>query len=213
MPPHPRLGDLARRLTAVRRLLLRRRRLLAVLLVAVAVLAALRALAPPEPPTAPLRVAAHDLPAGRVIADADLVEVRVPPSAVPHGVVAAPRGRTLATAVRAGEPVTDVRLVGGDLAAAQPEDTRAAPVRLSDAGQAALLTPGDHIDLFATDPESGSTRPLASDVVVLAVPDGEQAADGALPGRLVVVALHHSDIGEITAASVASYVTYTWSRG
>ncbi|MDN5744012.1 MAG: SAF domain-containing protein [Nocardioidaceae bacterium] len=212
-PLRPRLDALAHRWSAVRRLVLRRRRLFAVALVGVAVVAALRVLAPPEAPTTTVAVAAHDLPVGRVLTEGDLVDVEVPPDTVPDGVVATPQGHALATALRAGEPVTDVRLVGADLATAQPDGTLAAPVRLSDAGQAALLSAGDRIDLLATDPDGGSTRALAIDVAVLAVPESDGSAGGALPGRLVVVALPSADVGEVTAASVAGYVTYTWHRG
>ena len=59
----------------------------------------------------------------------------------------------LAGPVRAGEPLTDVRLVGASLAAAYPGAV-AVPVRLPDAGMAALLRVGDRIDLVAADPRA-----------------------------------------------------------
>lgn len=197
-------------LAAVRRRVLRRRRLVAVVLVAGAVAASLHTLAPPPPASTGVRVAARDLPAGHVLEEGDLVDARVPPDVVPAGVVGDPAGRVLAAPLRAGEVVTDVRLVGADLAAGQPVGTVALPVRLSDAGQAALLTVGDRISLVATDPRAGTAEPLADDARVLAVPDPSHAADGALPGRLVVVALDASDVYQVTSAAVAAYVTYTW---
>lgn len=192
--------------------MLRRRRLIAVLLVAVAAAAALHTLAPPPPASTTLLVAARDLPAGQVLRARDLVAIEMAPGVVPTGVVAEPTGRLLAAPLRAGEPVTDVRLVGTDLAAALPSGHTAIPVRLSDAGQAALLSVGDRIDLLGTDPQAATTRKLAS-VTVLAVPDAAVAADGALPGRLVVVDLPWSEVGPVTAASVAAYVTYAWQPG
>lgn len=199
-------------LTDLRRRVLRRRRPLAALLAAGAVAAGLHALAPPDPPSVTVRVAGHDLPAGHVLGRGDLAEVRLPAGVVPSGAVGTPEGRTLAAPLRAGEAVTDVRLVGAGLADAQPPGAVTLPVRLSDAGQAGLLTVGDRIDLVATDPRAGRARALASDAQVLALPEPGTTADGALPGRLVVLALPAADVEEVTAASVASYVTYTWRR-
>lgn len=192
--------------------MLRRRRLIAALLLGGAAAVAVRSVAPPEPATAALLVAARDLPAGQALRPGDLVTMRVPPAAVPTGTAEDPVGRRLAAPLRAGEPVTDVRLVGPDLGAAQPAGTSTVPVRLTDAGQVALLTPGDRITLLGTDPQAGATRVLAREATVLAVPDPASAADGALPGRLVVLALDSEAVYHVTAASAAEYVTYTWSR-
>ncbi|GAA1548232.1 SAF domain-containing protein [Nocardioides humi] len=199
-------------LDEVRRRLLRRRRLIAALLLGVGAAVAVRSLAPPPPATAAVLVAARDLPAGQALARGDLVTVRVPPDVVPDGAADDPVGRRLAAPLRAGEPVTDVRLVGPDLGTAQPAGTVTVPVRLSDAGQVALLTPGDRITLLGTDPQGRTTRTLARDATVLAVPDPAAADDGALPGRLVVLALDSGEVYHVTAASAAEYVTYTWSR-
>lgn len=199
-------------LTELRRRVLRRRRPLAALLAAGAVAACLHTLAPPDPPSVSVLVAGHDLPAGHLLARGDLAEVAVPAGAVPAGAVDRAEGRTLAAPLRAGEPVTDVRLVGAGLADAQPAGTVAAPVRLSDPGQATLLTVGDRVDLLATDPRGGNARALADDALVLALPEAGTTSDGTLPGRLVVLALPVADVEEVTAASVASYVTYTWRR-
>src|SRR3546814_9352265 len=70
---------------ALRRLVLRRRRLLSALLLGLAVLAGLRAVAPPPASTTTVVVAAHDLPAGAVVTDADLTTVALPDAAVPTG--------------------------------------------------------------------------------------------------------------------------------
>ncbi|GAA3671616.1 hypothetical protein GCM10022237_34120 [Nocardioides ginsengisoli] len=209
---------LARRLAdarqQLRRRLLRRRRLIAALLLAGAAALAMRTLAPPAPPTAALLVAAHDLPAGQALGPGDLTVARVPPGLVPAGAAARPPlGGILAAPLRAGEPVTDVRLVGRGLGTTQPAGTVVAPVRLSDAGQVALLSPGDRIDLIGADPQHGTSEPLASGAVVLAVPPaGMGASDGALAGRLVVLGLRSGDLYHVSGASVAKYVTYTWSR-
>ncbi len=155
-------------------------------------------------------VAARDLPAGQLLRIEDLVEQQVAPGVVPEGVVGAPAGRLLAAPLREGEPVTDVRLVGAGLAQSPPPGTVVVPIRLSDAGQAALLTVGDRIDLLATDPQAGTTEELAREVTVLAVPEAGISGDGALPGRLIVAAVSANDAPTVAGASVATYVTYTW---
>jgi len=201
------------RLTVVRRTVLRRRRLLAVLCTVGAVAAGLRATAPPSPPTVDVLVAARDLPAGAVLAPDDLMNVALPPDTVPGGVLTDSgdaTGAILAAAVRAGEPVTDVRLVGPGLADAAT-GTVAVPVRLSDAAQVGLLEVGDAIDLLATDPEARSTETVASDVLVLAVPDVKQDAPDAITGRLVVLGIPVPTVADVTAAAVTAFVTYAWS--
>src|SRR5690349_6837789 len=138
-------------LLPVRRAVLARRRLLAALLTAVAVAAGLHAATAPPPAEVAVTVAARDLPSGAVLTDADLRTVGFAPGSVPSGAVAEAGGRTLAAPLRAGEPVTDVRLVGPALTEGYP-GLAAVPVRLPDAGVAALLTVGDRIDLVAADP-------------------------------------------------------------
>ena len=103
---------LTRPLRAVRRAVLVRRRLLAALLTAVAVAAGLHAAAAPPPPSVRVLTAARDLPAGAVLSAADLAEREFAPDSVPAGLADDAVGRTLASPLRGGEPVTDVRLVG-----------------------------------------------------------------------------------------------------
>jgi Flp pilus assembly protein CpaB len=187
---------------------LRRRRLLAGLCAAGATLAAVRVMAPPAPATVSLLVAARDLPAGEVLTDDDLRSRRVPAGAVPADVVRVPVGATLAAPLREGEAVTDVRVVGPGLVATDPGRV-ALPVRLSDAGQAALLGPGDRVDVLATDPEQRTTSTVAFDAVVLATPDDGDGA-GALTGRVVVLGVTTEEVQQVTSAAVTAFVTYAW---
>jgi Flp pilus assembly protein CpaB len=201
----------------VRRAVLRRRRLLAALLTGVAVAAGLSATSSPTPATRLVLVAARDLPAGAVLAAEDLRQVGFRPGTEPSGALtdAAPlAGRLLAGPVGAGEPVTAVRLVGADLAAAQP-GRRAVPVRLPDPGMVALLEVGDRVDLVAADPEDASVTTVARGVPVLALPAvdaGGSATASGLPGGLVVVGLTVAEVAPVTAAALRSFVTYTWSE-
>lgn len=205
-----RVGD---RLTSVRRAVLRRRRLLAALCAVGAVAAGFRATAPPPPPSETVLVAAHDLPAGAVLDGDDVRAVAVAPGAAPDGALTdrtEAAGATLASPLRAGEAVTDVRLVGPALAAGAP-GTVALPVRVSDAAQVGLLEVGDEIDLLATDPESRATETVAAGATVLAVPDLGPTADP-VPGRLVVLGIPGSTVGLVTRAAVTSFVTYAWTN-
>jgi Flp pilus assembly protein CpaB len=144
---------------------------------------AVHALAPPEPATDRVPVAAHDLAAGHVVQAGDVVTVAWPRDRRPDGVLVTPVGRVLVTAVRRGEPVTDVRVTGPGLLTGQPAGTVAVAVRLSDAAATALLAPGRRIDLLGgpvADPaapaEATSADLLAGDVLVLAAP-GRSGAD------------------------------------
>ena len=201
------------RLTTVRRAVLRRRRLLAVLCTVGAVATGLRATAPTAPPTDQVLVAARDLPAGSVLDADDVRAVELSPALAPEGVLtdaADAAGAILAAPLRVGEPVTDVRLVGPDLVDSAT-GTVALPVRLSDAAQVGLLDVGDEIDLLATDPESRTTTTVASGVLVLAVPDPKADAPDAMTGRLVVLGIPDSTAASVTSAAVTSFVTYVWT--
>jgi Flp pilus assembly protein CpaB len=189
---------------------LRRRRPLAALLTAVAVAAGVHAAAGPAPASVPVVVAARDLPAGASLSGSDLRTVRFAPGSAPEGIVADPVGQVLAGPLRAGEPVTDVRLVGPGLTSGRP-DLVAVPVRLPDPGMVALLHVGDRIDLVATDPQQGGARVVAGGVPVLAIPAADDAATASgLPGRLVVVGATADQVGPLADATVRSFVTYTW---
>jgi Flp pilus assembly protein CpaB len=175
-----------------------RHRPLVLLLCAVAALiGTARALTPAPAATRPVTVAAHDLGAGHVLAEGDLRTVDWPAdlSPPPSGGSTATSlaGRTLTAAVRAGEPVTDARLLGPGTLAGQPPGTLAVPVRLADPTTAGIVSPGDHVDVIAgtaaevpgLEPGPGSGPPdadvVAWDVVVLATPgrgDGPATGSG-----------------------------------
>lgn len=201
----------------VRRAFLRRRRLLAAGFAAVASWAALSSTAAPPEATVTVVVAARDLPAGTRLAAGDLRRVDFRSGTEPSGFLGGPAasiGRLLAAPMSAGEPITQVRLVGTDLAAAQP-GLRAVPVRLPDPGMVALLEVGDLIDLVAADPEDGHVTTVAADVLVLALPSadtsGGSATASGLPGSLVVIGLTPGEVAPVASATLGSFVTYTWS--
>ncbi|KQW42600.1 hypothetical protein ASC77_23305 [Nocardioides sp. Root1257] len=202
---------LASLLRPVRRAVLARRRLLAALLTAVAVAAGLHAASAEPPPDVAVLVAARDLPAGTVVGAHDVRRVGFAPGSVPAGLARDPAGRTLAAPMRAGEPLTDVRLVGPALTDGYP-GLVAVPVRLPDAGMAGLLRVGDRIDLVSADPQGRSAEVVAADVPVLALPDTPTEVGAAgLSGRLVVVGAEPADVARIADASVRTFVTLAFS--
>src|SRR4051812_18202876 len=208
MPVRDRVAAARRTL---RRRVLARRRLLAALLTAVAVAAGLHAAGAEPPARVGVGVAAHDLPAGAVVGADDVRRVGFAPGSAPDGLADEPAGRTLAAPLRAGEPVTDVRLVGPALTDGYP-GLAAVPVRLPDAGMVGLLRVGDRIDLVSADPQGGGASVVAAAVPVLAIPDSapEVGASG-LTGRLVVVGAPPADVARIADASVRTFLTLAFA--
>jgi Flp pilus assembly protein CpaB len=177
-----------------------------------AVLAGVHELRPPPPRVEAVLTAARDLPAGTTLSRDDLTAVDYAVGTAPTGLARNVVGRVLAAPVRAGEPLTDVRLVGTPLAAAYP-DAVAVPLRLPDAGMAALLHVGDRIDLVAADPQGSVARVVATDLVVVALPaPHDESASSGLPGRLVVVAAPEAAREELAQAAVTGFLTFTYSR-
>jgi pilus assembly protein CpaB len=179
----------------------RHRALVAGGLVAAAVATALTAVVPARAPTAQVVASARDLPAGTVLTDADVALVGLPPGTVPDGAARSPDevvGRHLAGAVRAGEPLTDVRLLGAAIVPAG--DDVAVPVRIAEPAVSALVRVGDRVDVLAAPPDGGQVaRSVVSDVTVVAVP---QLADDLGEGALVVVAASRPAAARLAAAAV-----------
>ncbi len=193
-------------------MVLARRRPLAALFAAAAVVAGLHEVRPPPPHLVPVPVAARDLPAGTTLGSDDVVTTLFAAGTSPAGLVRDAVGRVLAAPVRAGEPVTDVRLVGAALAAAYP-DAVAVPVRLPDAAMASLLRVGDRIDLVAADPQGSTAHVVASDVIVVALPAVDDAAIASgLPGRLVVVAAPEAARVALAQAAVTGFLSFTYAH-
>ncbi|HJP78720.1 MAG TPA: SAF domain-containing protein [Pseudonocardiaceae bacterium] len=198
------------------------RRGLAAVCVIVALVLALRPDSAGAHPTAPVLVARHDLGPGSTLAPADVTLRRIPADLLPSGAlttVRAATGHVLGGALRAGEPITDVRLVDTGIAAGVPGSS-AVPVRLADPGVADLLRPGVRVDVVtmdanqADDPSwaagspSGTTGALlASGAIVLTVRDADTAPGQ--HGRLVVLALPEQVATRVAAVSLRQPVTVT----
>lgn len=216
------------------------RRAAAGLLVALAV--ALLAAPDVAPTGTPVLVAARDLAPGVALGPADVAVRTVPPELVPMGALEEPgsvTGRQVVGGVRAGETITDVRLLGplAAVAAIGVPDAAGVPVRLADAGVAALLTPGTRVDLVAagtagaagavgaastdrtgsvgpldtgaldTGPADAGPAVLAPGAVVLAVLPPPERTSGAAP--VVVVALPPALAAQVATVSLREEVTVT----
>jgi Flp pilus assembly protein CpaB len=196
------------------------RRAAAALLAVCALVLALRPAAGPvadeAPRGLPVVVTASDLPAGTALSGDDLAIARLPAEFVPAGTSPEPGalvGRVLAGSVRAGEPLTDIRLVGAGLTRLLGEDQVAAPVRLADLAVAALVRTGDRVDVLATPPDAGRADLVAANALVL-------AAGAPVPGRaaepatdpatgLLLVAVDRATAAHLAAAAAASTLTVT----
>ncbi len=183
------------------------RRLVAGGLAAGAVALTIHALEPSPELGVPVVTAANDLPGSTLLREDDLAVTHVPVDAVPDGAVSSLSdlaGQQISGPVRAGEILTDVRLVGSSLLDGWGPNLAAVPVRIADPAAVRLARPGDVIDIIAADVSgAGGAHVLAAGVPVLAVPSG---SDAGLPseGALLVVAATPAQVRELAGASVTS---------
>jgi pilus assembly protein CpaB len=192
----------------LRRAILARRRLLAAIFATLAVVTTIQ-VARPTATTRALVVAAGDLRAGEIVDRADLETVYVDPAAIPEGAVdpqLLPIGRTLAGPLRAGEPLTDVRLVQADLLSGYDPGTVLTTIRLFDPAAAALVAPGDVVDVVGTDPRGRTgTAVIASDATVVTRPEVDDT--GLDDGTPLVLAVDQPTALALADASVREELT------
>lgn len=154
-------------------------------------LLALAALRPADPDTAGVVVAAADLPPGTTLTADDLTITDVPAAFIVPGTATRlddAVGRTIATGIGAGEPLTESRFV---TSRPRADGLHTVPVRLADPETAELLSPGTTIDLVLATGDAGG-RVIAEGVQVVTIP--RRASSGGLgtpprsAGSLIVVA-------------------------
>jgi pilus assembly protein CpaB len=184
----------------IRRLAGEPRRFAAAVCVGLAVLCALQVVHPKPPVSRSVWVIAHDVDGGAPLTARDLRIERMPLRVIPHGALLARTrivGRLVAAPMRAGEPLTDVRLLEPSLLAALREPGLVAvPIRLADGPAAAALTrAGDLVNVLGTGteesdspPNTPSTRVIAAGLTVLAVPARDGGPDDSNAGLVVVAA-------------------------
>ncbi|ANN15092.1 hypothetical protein SD37_05065 [Amycolatopsis orientalis] len=161
-------------------------------------------------------VSARDLPAGALLRPGDLKLVDLPEDVRPQGALGqtvSAEGRLLVGAARAGEPLTDVRLLGAAIPGTGDPESSTVPVRLADAGIAELLRPGQRVDVVAAAEAGREASVLASAAVVTAV--GEQEAAGTRSpkpgskGPLVLLSLPSAIATRVAATSLERSITVT----
>jgi Flp pilus assembly protein CpaB len=158
------------------------RRLAALLCLTLAVLSALTSLHSRSSAQLEARIqvvlTAHSLPAGTVLTHADLKLVQWPASWVPPDALAstgAALGHRIGAAMSAREPLTANRMLDGSITGSLKAGQVAVSITLPDLGQAAILSAGAVIDLWA-----------ANDAGVIA--DGQRVSRGT-PGRVIATAV------------------------
>ncbi|QVQ51335.1 Flp pilus assembly protein CpaB [Spiractinospora alimapuensis] len=192
---------------------LRHRRRLSALCGLLAAAATVLALRPVEGESVAVLTAAHDLTASDAV-DGSAVTVRsVPPALVPAG--ALPSDADLTTArlnapVGEGEILTVARL-SEPAAADYGPDLVAAPVRIADPGVAELVAPGTRIDVLATTEtevglSGGGAAVVASDRLVMTVPDAEGATGG---DALLLVAVTEDEARALASSAVDGRLSVT----
>nr|BFF20325.1 SAF domain-containing protein [Promicromonospora thailandica] len=206
----------------VRRLLRRHRHVLAAVLLGLAAALTVNLLRPAPPPTVDVAVTTRPVAAGTQLTSEDVVlrpiaaEVAPPAAARSvHGLL----GRAAVVGLPAGAPVHAALVSDDGVSAAAPRGTVVVPVRLSDDAVAALLRPGDRVDLLAgtTSGADPATEPryLARDALVLPVPAGRRPeATGGLLGSatesdrpVTLVAVGPDDAPQLSAGSGWGSVT------
>lgn len=205
-------------LGSVRRQVLIRRRAIVALCLALAAWSGLNSLTATAPSGVGVLTATRDLPSGTSLGHDDLHLVRFAPGSVPPAAlrsVSSVLGRTLLVPLGRGDALTSAKLLGRRALDAYP-DSSAIGLRIPDEDSAALLDPGDRVDLVASDPQ-GDAEPerLVRDAVVLAVPrpDPDAARIGAESGgRLVLFAVPRADAAHVAAVASSHYLTIIWNR-
>ena len=196
--PLPGLTGPGRRARWRRRVL---RRLVSAVLAATAVLLVVLELRPPAEPVTAALVAARDVPAGAVLAEADLRVDHVPRNAVQPGALTGlpdAVGRRVGAALARGESVTASRLVPRGALDGLPAGRVALHVVSADAAAVDLLAPGLPARVY---PAAGGPA-LAVGATVLAADPPRTSSSASLtdaPPRGVVLSLSAAEADAVLA--------------
>ncbi|MRJ76413.1 hypothetical protein GEV29_07685 [Aeromicrobium sp. SMF47] len=166
----------------IQELVLEHRRLLAALFAGLAVLAALTSLRH-DVDGVRVQVVHRDLLSGHVIGAGDLRTTVVPAAVAPaHALERAEAvGRRVAGPMRAGEVVTDFRIVRAGSLSGYGAGAVLTTIRVDRADGAAAVRVGDRVDVVAVDPDGESEASVvARDVEVVTVPSDDDSDATAL---------------------------------
>lgn len=213
---HAATSDLLRRLAPLRRELRRRRRMLALLALVLALASVLPSFAPAAAHTVPVVVAGQDIAAGHLISADDLRTIDVPRDAVPQGAPSSPdavAGQRSATDLPAGVIVLDAAirdaadplLAPGRAVISVPVDPLLLP----------QITPGSDVLLVISSADRGGSSQVRA--VVADVGDSAgQTASGGLgndPASMnILVSADDKDAAAIAYATREGWVVVTKVR-
>lgn len=176
------------------------RRVLSALLAATAVALVVTELRPPPPPTVTVLVAARAVPAGHVLAPADLRVLATRADATQPGALTTVEdavGRRVGASLAPGEALTASRLVPRRSTDGLPRGRVALHVVAADPASVDLLAPGTGVRVY---PAAGGA-PLALAAQVLATDPPATGADpwgtGSPAGRGVVLSLSAAEAGAV----------------
>lgn len=194
-------------------LISRHRKLLRIIAIVLACLVVINVAKPSARRGRHILTAAHDLPAGRTLIASDLVTKTIPGDLVPEGALApgaAILGRTLTSAARKGEIITDARVLSPGLLRGT-SGLVADPVRIADPASVSLLRVGDHVDVIAASDQNqvAIVQKVTSNVLVVAVPQVDPDSGGSTEGALVVLAVTSDVAQQIAKVALTSQVSVT----
>ncbi len=185
------------------------RRKLAIVAAVAAVLTGVVAVSPEGPPTLSVVRATSQISGGAVVGPGDVEVAEVVAADAPEGAMIAPGevvGRRLTAPVAEGQVLTGLALLSTRAGTA---GRVIAPLRLADADIAALLRPGEIVDVVATDQQTTDAAVVAADVRVVTIPAvGEQ--DGSQAGALVLVEVTVKEATTLARAAVSGALTVIW---
>ncbi len=187
------------------------RRKLAVVAAIAAVLSGIAAANPEDPPTVRVLRSTTQLAGGRVLTDADVEVAEVTAGDVPAGALVDPDevvGQVVAGPVADGQIMTALTLVSQR--SALPRGRVIAPMRLADADLAALLRPGERVDVVVAERDSEKAAVIAEGVRVVTVPAVPEPDQQSQSGALVLVEVDLEAATLLARAAVSGTLTVLW---
>ena len=190
----------------------RNRRLAVALLLSAAAGIGVQQITPAPAQTLTVMAAVQDLPSGKTLGPADIMEVHLPQELLPEGSFRDStelKGKQLAAPLRKGQLFADSHLVGPGLLTGAVPGSAAVPLRLADQSSIQLLAPGQLINVVLTG-GNGYEQQASSEVLAESVPVLWTSAQGGKTGQwlenedadgLIVVAANPDQAGRLAGAS------------
>lgn len=155
-------------------------------------------------------VATHAIASGTVIEAADLTVVNLPDAALPQeafGQVSDVVGRQALSDIPQRGIVVESNLLSGELTGTT--GLLKLPVHFADNSAVSLLHRGQHIDVFGPTGSGGGFALVASDITVLAIPQGDQGGPwGTDTASLVVIEVDPTQAANIAAAASSTSLSF-----